>query len=150
MNVDSYFRTSAGLDYHFRSGFYAFAEYHYSSAGEKRAENYLRVFESPAFRDGSVYLTGRHYLGTGITRQITGLISATGFWLINLMDGSMSLSPRVEYNIAANVYVEAGACIGTGPSLKMPSDPLEGNPVRSQSEFGAYPDMVFGSFRVYF
>ena len=149
-NPDPYFRISLGLDYNLRGGYYVFAEYHYSSAGESQAENYLNLLESPAFRDGSVYLMGRHYLGAGITKQITGLITATGFLLANLSDGSFSLSPQAEYNIANNIYLSAGAYIGIGKSPEMVLGPLVENPTLFHSEFGAYPDMVYFTFRIYF
>jgi len=50
-------------------------------------------------------------------------------------------------NIAEDIYLAAGATLGIGrrPSKETPSaDPL------LRSEFGAYPDMYWASFRVYF
>ncbi len=147
---DPYFRASFGLDFNFRGGVYTFVEYHYSSAGENQAENYLNILDSPAFRDGAVYLLGKHYLGLGITKQITGLITATGFLLANLSDLSLSFSPQVEYNIAENIYIAAGAYIGVGKKPEYVPNPLEENSPLLHSEFGAYPDMVYTSFRFYF
>ena len=116
---DPYFRASMGLDFNFKDGWYTFLEYHFNSAGESQAENYLNILDSTAFRDGSVYLLGKHYLGLGLTKQITGLITATGFLLANLSDSSFSLSPQLEYNIAENIYISAGAYIGSGKNPNM-------------------------------
>lgn len=145
-----YFRASLGLDFNFRGGFYTFLEYHYSSAGESRAEDYLNILDTTAFKDGSVYLLGKHYLGLGITKQITALITATGFLLANLSDGSFSLSPQMEYNIAENIFIAAGAYIGIGKKPEYVLGPLEETPTLLHSEFGVYPDMIYTSFRFYF
>ena len=147
---DPYFRGSLGVDFNFKGGWYTFLEYHYSSAGENRAEDYLNLLDSTAFQDGSVYLLGKHYLGLGMTKQVTGLITATGFVLANLSDGSFSLSPQLEYNIAENVYISAGAYIGLGKGPEYVLGPLDENPLLFHSEFGAYPDMIYTSFRFYF
>jgi hypothetical protein len=53
----------------------------------------------------------------------------------------------IDYNIAEDVYLAAGATLGIGrrPYRENPSaDPL------LRSEFGAYPNMYWASFRVYF
>lgn len=149
-DTKDYFRASLGLDYNIRGGYYVFVEYHHNSAGENLAEDYLNLLESPAFKDGSVYLMGKHYLGAGVTRQITGLISATAFLLINLSDGSLCLSPRAEYSIANNIYISAGAYFGLGKNPEMVLAIPEVTPTLLHSEFGAYPDMVYTSFRIYF
>jgi len=145
-----YFRTSLGIDFNFRGGLYTFLEYHYSSAGENRAENYLNILDSTAFRDGPVYLLGKHYLGLGLTKQITGLITSTGFLLANLSDTSFSFSPQLEYNLAENIYIAAGAYIGVGKKPEYVLGPLDEPPTLLHSEFGAYPDMIYTSFRFYF
>ncbi len=147
VEAKDYFRASLGLDYNFRNGIYAFVEYHFSSAGANQPELYLDLLDAPAYRDGSVYLLGRHYLGLGVSKQITGLITSTLFLLANLDDPSMSFSPQFEYNIAENIYLAAGAYIGLGEKPEiLPDD----ESTLLHSEFGAYPDMFYFSFRIYF
>jgi hypothetical protein len=136
----NYIRLSTGLDYTFTATTYGFFEYHFSSAGKKDPSDYLIFLESSAFKDGSVYLMGRHYLCAGITQQITPLIPFTGLIIWNASDGSLTLAPQAEYNIAENIYIALGAYVGFG---KKPDTLLH-------SEFGAYPDMIFSSFRIYF
>ncbi len=142
-----YFRASLGLDYNFRSGFYVFLEYHFSSAGKVRAENYQELTSAPAFREGAVYLLGRHYLGLGVSKPISGLISASVLLLANLNDSSLIFAPQMEYNIAENIYLAAGAYLGSGKNSELAE--ADGS-LRLHSEFGAYPGMVFTSFRIYF
>ena len=70
--------------------------------------------------------------------------------LTNLSDRSMSLFPTWEFNVTANSYLSCGAVLGlgAGPSA-LPMQP-SGLPLQFGSEFGAYPDLIFGSYRYYF
>jgi len=145
-----YFRAAVGLDHNLGPTTYGFLEYHFSSAGTEDPAEYLSLLETTAFVDGSVYLLGRHYLGIGISQQISPLIPATGLLLVNLGDLSLTVAPQVEYNIAENIYLGVGIYWGIG---KAPSgEEVEGRiiPTRLNSEFGTYPDMFYASFRVYF
>jgi hypothetical protein len=136
-----YLRVSVGMDYNFRGKVYGFFEYHFSSAGEAKAANYYNVFETTAFREGSSYLLGKHYLNLGTTFQITPLIPFTGLVIANLNDGSFTVAPSLEYNIAENIYLAAGAYLSIGKKPYVS---------KLNSEFGAYPHMFYTSFRVYF
>lgn len=144
-----YTRLSVGLDYNFRFGLYSFLEYHFNSAGAEKAQDYLPLFQTSAYRDGSVYLMGRHYLNLGVTCQLHPLVPATGMLIWNLSDGSLILAPSAEYNIAENIYLSAGGFIGFGKHPRQESNPAA-DALMLRSEFGAYPDMAYTSFRVYF
>jgi len=130
-----YFRLSAGLDGQLFSGVYTFAEYHYSSAGAARPEDYPLLPAKNAFRDGAIYLLGRHYGTLGATFQLSPLFSGVAMVLHNFSDGSWCFAPQVEYNIREDVYLAAGAFLFTG---------------QSYSEFELYPNLFFTSFRFYF
>lgn len=146
---NNYFRGTIGLDYSFSGKTYGFIEFHFSDAGAGKPENYLQNLSKPAFTDGAVYLMSRHYLASGLTYQISPLISLNAQALFNLADQSALLSPQVEYNIARDIYVSAGAFISVG---KRPEIVLKaGLPaLQFHSEFGGYPDIYFSSFRIYF
>ncbi|MGA1867930.1 MAG: hypothetical protein ACMUJM_05210 [bacterium] len=143
----SYSRLSLGMDGSLTEKLYGFVEYHFNSAGATAPEEYLDRFSTTAYRDGAVYLMARHYLGMGGTYQLHPLAPLTATLLCNLQDWSFSFSPTIEYNIAQDIYLSAGAtlsigkrAVDTGPS----NDPI------LHSEFGAYPDLYWTSFRVYF
>jgi hypothetical protein len=146
----NYFGVSAGMDYNFNGDLYGFFEYHYNSAGKTRAADYAGMATTTAFTEGAVYLMARHYLNIGVTYQVTPLIPFNGMLIVNLTDGSFTLAPTLEYNIAENIYLSAGAYVGIGkkpgilPVLESPGF------IRYHSEFGAYPSMVYTSFRIYF
>jgi hypothetical protein len=135
-----YLRASIGMDYNFNSKLYGFFEYHLNSAGKTHPADYTEFFLSSAFLEGSAYLMAKHYLNLGVTYQVTPLIPFTGIVFANLNDGSFTLAPSLEYNIAENIYLSAGAYLSIG---RPPGNLLH-------SEFGAYPHMLYTSFRVYF
>lgn len=147
---NGYLRTTLGLDYSFSGKTYGFLEYHFSSAGANRPEDYLRNLFKPGRLEGAVYLMGRHYLIPGINHQITPLLVFSGQALFNLSDFSIFLAPQWEYNISPNIYLSAGAFVGIGkrPEIQVQDGSLMGK--RFHSEFGGYPDTYFTSFRIYF
>ncbi|MCK5058243.1 MAG: hypothetical protein KAT34_16440 [Candidatus Aminicenantes bacterium] len=147
---EDYVRASVGLDYNFSGKIYSFIEYHFNSAGKSQPEDYGDFFRSTAFLEGTAYLMGRHYLNVGLTYQVSPLIPFTGMVIYNLSDGSFSMSPSLEYNIAENIYLSAGAYLGLGKRPEIV--PITIDPVGTilHSEFGAYPHMFFAAFRIYF
>ncbi len=156
--ADNYLRASIGLDFSFSGKTYGVIEYHFSQAGAKKPEDYLTHLTQAAYTDGAVYLMGRHYLVPGLTYQLTPLITFSGQALFNLSDPSMFLSPQIEYNIAQDIYISAGAFIGIGKRpLRFPpqngGDEVGEDDAPTQqfrSEFGGYPNIYFSSFRIYF
>ncbi|MGC9316136.1 MAG: hypothetical protein ACP5G4_11010 [bacterium] len=155
LDLDPYFRLTIGADYILGDGTYLFGEYHYNGAGANDPAVYLENFStSRAYSQGGVYLMGQHYLIAGGSYQFTPLISGGGQIMFNATDISGLIAPSLEYNIAQNVYLSAGAFIGVGSSMKMgsPAGLFEVPPLDIDfgSEFGNYPDMAFASFRVYF
>ena len=146
----NYFRASVGMDYNFSSKLYGFFEYHYNSAGKKKPGNYTDVFYSTAFNEGAAYLMAQHYLNLAVTYQVTPLIPFTGLLIVNINDGSLTFSPTFEYNIKEDIYIAAGAYLGIGkrPEVCDGYNPDLG--FRFNSEFGAYPNMFYTSFRIYF
>ena len=147
---EGYVRFSSGLDYSLSGTTYGFIEYHFSSAGSGRPEDYISLFGTSSYRDAAVYLLGRHYLNLGATAQVSPLILFTGLVIFNLNDGSAVLAPQLEYNIAENIYLSAGGYIGFGKKPEILPPAAGSTPLLWRSEFGSYPDLLFTSFRVYF
>lgn len=151
-NIDNYFRGSVGMDYNFNSKTYGFIEYHYNDPGAKQPENYIwNLYPTPsiAYRDGAVYLLGKQYLAPGINYQITALITLTGQALYNIGDHSIFFAPQIEYNISQNIYIGGGGFISFGKSPKAGGSTDNPFPYL-RSEFGAYPDIYYTDFRIYF
>jgi hypothetical protein len=144
----SYFRISAGMDYSFGDGTYSYIEYSFNGAGKLEAEDYLAFFNSVAYREGSDFYMGKHYLSPGFSYQVTPLLTAYADAIINLNDPSYLLAPHAEYNIAENIYLDAGAYIGIGDAPIRTATGIP--PVLLKSEFGSYPDIYYTSFKIYF
>jgi hypothetical protein len=146
----NYGRITAGIQRSLGPGLEGFLEYHFNSAGAAQPADYAGLSIHPAYARGTVYLLGRHYLSAGMTCQVIPLIPFSGLVVWNVGDGSLSLSPQAEYNVAENIYLAAGAYLGIG--RRPGARPLTGPGGLSdlRSEFGGYPDLVFLSFRFYF
>jgi hypothetical protein len=145
-----YFRASIGTDFSLNDKTYGFIEYHFNGAGTSRPETSASLFQTTAYRDGSDYLLGRHYLGIGSTYQIAPLLAATGLVLFALSDESLMFAPNFEYNIAENIYLTAGGYLGIGKRPEIIETPPAPQTRLLHSEFGAYPDVIYTSIRVYF
>jgi len=142
---NAYFRLSTGMDYKFSGIVYAFGEYHFNSAGSGNPATYASLADTAAFRDGSVYLMGRHYITLGSTIQATPLLPVSLMVIWNLDDGSLTMAPSAEYNVAENVYLVLGAYFAFGET---PATDAAG--LLPRSEFGTWPHMLYTAFRYYF
>lgn len=141
---DNYLRASVGLDYSFGGETYTFIEYHFNGAGVGNPENFLANLDQPAYARGGVYLLGVHYIAPGFTHQLTPIVSFSGQMLFNLSDLSAWIAPQIAYNIAEDIHLSIGSFFSFGKR------PKNDDPTEFQSEFGAYPNLFFTSFRVYF
>ncbi len=152
--LENYMRLSLGLEYSFSDKFYGFAEYHFNSIGSSSTDGYIENARRPEYSQGSVYLLGKHYLNLGVSYSVTQLISGSGMIICNLNDGSVTVAPSLDYNIAQNMYIGFGAYLSLGKGAEVlkrtPEDPDVPRPFRMRSEFGFSPSMIYTSFRVYF
>jgi hypothetical protein len=146
----SYVRASAGVDYNISPKLYGFLEYHFNSAGASLPGEYPSLIGKTPYRDGAVYLLGRHYLSVGTNGQISPLIALTGLLIANLDDSSLVFSPSFKYNVTENIDLGAGVYLGFGKSLEFEPGLVDPFPYLFRSEFGAYPDMAYASLRIYF
>lgn len=148
---DDDLRLSAGADYNFSEvNLVLFGEYHFSLAGELYPSKYLvNALTKAAYRDSGVYLLGSHYLALGFTWEIVPLLNGSFQTLVNLTDGSLLISPRLEYSMADDLFLDVGASVGAGTTAR------QGNllgityPI-PRSEFGLYPYTVYTTVRLYF
>lgn len=144
---NNYLRLSVGVDGNPAPRLYMYAEYHYSSAGGRTPGEYLTLFQTSAYQQGNVYLLGRHYVSAGGNLQVTPLNTFTWLVMGNLGDRSVNIWPSWEYNLTANTYLSLGANLVMGKSPVTP--PGSSAPV-FRSEFGAYPRVLYISYRFYF
>lgn len=139
-----YFRLSAGADYQFTDKLYAYCEYHFNGAGMRSNNDLNRVYESTAFAEGSVYLTGRHYSTLGMTYQFHPLFTGTATAMTNMTDPSVSLMLSGSYSLHRNENISMD--LGTNLNL---GDKGNGDGEYS-SEFGPAPRLIYYGFKFYF
>ncbi len=145
---ENYFRLSAGTDYQLLPSLYGFIEYHFSQAGKIDAGNYDLLITQTAYREGGVYLLGQHYIIPGIFLEISPLWGLSAQTIINANDPSFFLLTKAQYNIAENIYIDAGVYLSMGKKSEINLNPdLE---INAKSEFGIYPNTFFTSLRFYF
>lgn len=133
---NGFFKFSAGMDYSWWGTLYGFVEYDYNGGGMSCPEQYYLSQQRPASSQ-----LGKHYLGGGLNYQFKPLVNISGNLILNLNDQSVFITPRLEYNIAENIYLYFGSYSGIG------SKPDQ---MGMQSEFGSYPRIYYSSFSVYF
>lgn len=152
---EDYLRISSGLDYSFTEDLYAYIEYHFNGAGQNAPEDYpnliLGIENNIAYREGAVYLFGKHYAAPGFSYQATPLLTFFAQALYNMRDNSVLLFPDFQYSLANNATLEAGAFIGAGKKSRIIKNADTGIiSISSKSEFSLYPDTYFVSVRYYF
>jgi hypothetical protein len=141
-----YLSLSLGLDYNLSSDLYGYLEYHYNSAGNNRPRKYLEAQTEPAYTEGNIYLLGRHYVSVGGSYNLGPLLPLTGLLMVNLNDFSAEISLSLEYNIKENVYISGGCNLGLGANPEV----VGGGIVEYESEFGAYPNLIYSAVKIYF
>lgn len=139
-------RVTSGCDFRLSQSIYSFIEYHFNGDGENDPAFYRQNSVKPGFRDGPVYLMGRHYLIPSLAWQIHPLLNSSTMPLVNLGDLSCILSQSLEFNVTQDSYLSAGAYAPFGGNDVRPSS---GYPP-ALSEFGSYPLVLFLSYGCYF
>ncbi len=120
------------------------AEYHFNGLGYAR-EDYGEAVTAPEFQRGETYFLGQHYLG------LTGFYGSDGGWgagggvMANVVDPSVVIFPAIQYELAEQMSVSAGAYLGFGEAPE-----LDGLELRLNSEYGGQPDLVFVQMTVFF
>ncbi len=142
---DDFFRLTAGATYNFACNLVLFGEYHYSSAGELYPSDYFSNLGKAAYTESGVYLLGQHYLSIGLSYEIIPLLNFSAQLLANLTDGSLLISPRLEYSLADDIFLDVGGYAGAGlTARKEVFFPVP------RSEFGVYPYTIYSRVRIYF
>lgn len=120
-------RGTAGLDW-FREKVQLGFELHHVGDGAAADANLLTANATlPAFARGELYLQRRWYAGVLVGWQARPVLSLSAAALVNLTDGSALLSPTLQYDVAQDVALSAGASVGVGraprwSTLTIPSE----------------------------
>jgi hypothetical protein len=140
------FRLSAGTDYRLSDNIYAFGEYHFNGFGELNASDYILNYLKQSYGEKVVYLMAKNYFTVGVNYQLTPLLNSGIQPILNIDDRSLILSQQLDYNLTQNSYLSCGFYTGLGKAPETSSGLVD----IIRSEFGAYPDIYFTSYRIYF
>lgn len=132
---EDYFRLSAGLDRAFGEDVYGLVEYHFNGAGSGDPLDYPGLLSTSGYRNGGVFLMGRHYLIPALNVQLSPLLSLGTQALWNLSDDSVFASARATVSAGQNLYIDLG---------------IYGFSGGQDSEYGGLPETAFASLRYYF
>lgn len=114
-------------------------ELHYNGFGEWDAEDYLGVGLSDRVAMGEMYNMGRVYAAGIALWELHPLVTVNGGLIINPLDPSGLVSLGLNYSLAANMVLVAGAYIPAGRLPDLRAKPLPA----PRSEFGLYPTFLF-------
>lgn len=142
---ENYARLSLGADYNLTENLYGQIEYHYNGAGKAEPGDYPELSRETAYTEGAVYLLGRHYMISGMTCQISPLLTFSGQILWNLTDLSVFIVPAWNYSFGDDTTIEAGGVIPAGGKSG-----IENTGLKVKSEFGLYPWIYYASLKIYF
>lgn len=147
-------RVMAGAHYRFDigTGLNVFAEGHYNGPGQSRPEDYGLVLQTPEFRNGELFLTGRWYTVASADYQPHPLVTCQMLWLQNLTDASALLMPIVDWEAKEWLIIRLGASVGLGKRPDSVANPLApGGQVQiTKSEFGTYANVYYLEMRFTF
>ena len=132
----SWWNLSSGVERSFlQSRLYGYTEYHFNSPGTGDPRMYPSETATEPYRNGTVYLLGRHYAAAGVSITASPLLTLSANTLLNTSDLSMRIDLSGEYSLSDNGSLEAGFSDGTGA----PED-----------EFGGIPLSIYCIYSLYF
>lgn len=132
---DSAARATLGVDQQVLEDVYVVAEYHYNGLG--RSGDYQHQLDSDFYRLGMVVPWGRHYLSLQASKPFTPLLQGQLGGTVNLGDGSVLGSARLEWSLSDNSSLDLSASLPLGER----ADISDGLP-RIEDEFGVYPSRI--------
>jgi len=144
-------------------------ELYYQSFGGEGSGDYLGVYSSERFSRGEVWAAGRYYGALTASYQLTPLVGASVFCVVNLADPSAMIGPTLAWSAAENTELSIGAFFGAGErphDIELTMDDMAGVTDEDQyeqvlediladrtdvgSEFGMIPSVAFAQIKLYF
>ncbi|MDY0060971.1 MAG: hypothetical protein RBU45_14265 [Myxococcota bacterium] len=132
-----------GVGRRFASSLTVAAEYLHDGLGEPEqlAAGFWRVARGAALQ------VSQDVLGVTASYEILPILVGSLGGLQSLTDGSTLLLPGLTLSLSDEAELVLGAMLSHGAR---PLDPTEGSPLGLHSEFGSYPHVGYGEFKVYF
>jgi hypothetical protein len=127
----SYRRAMIGADYGFLNTLNLTVELYYNGQGKPDQAEY----DFPALLEGRIINVARHYGALAASYQITPLVKAAGYVVLNADDRSGVFWPQLEYSALSNLDIGVGLQRFTGAP---------------QSEYGRFNNLLHSEIRWFF
>ena len=128
---EAYLRAVLNWDNNFPGDYYVFVEYHFNGSGAARSSEY----DYTTLLDGSNFALARHYLAVLFSKDLTPLISLSGYAIINLNDNSALLGPSLLWSARENLELSLSLYAFMG---------------EKSSEMGAQKNAAFAQVQYFF
>ncbi len=166
---DNFVRASLGANWVPLEDLSLMGELYWQSFGGADSSEYLSVYGSERFARGEVWAAGRYYAALTASYQITPLVGASAFAVVNLSDPSAMIGPSLSWSVAQNAELGVGAFFGAGErphDVSLTMDDVSGVTDEDEyeqlledlllertdvgSEFGMIPTVAFAQIKLYF
>jgi len=131
-----------GLGHRFENTLQVDGEYLYNGPGEPGNLDAAFV----RFNSGDSFHLGRHLLGLLGSYEIIPILTGRLGGLLSLSDGSGQIQPSLTYSASDEVDLLFGGLVNFGGRPEFDPNAVYG----LSSEFGTFPDVYYGEFKVYF
>ncbi len=140
---DTNIRATVGIEFGTSFDLSGTIEYHYNGFGVTSADDYAGLLGNAAFVDrfsrGQVAGLAQHYAGLTLMYRPHPLVVISLIYIQNLIDGSLNLSPGIQYSISDEVWISLAGIIPIGRDSSWNTE--EGLDLDLQSEFGFSPQL---------
>jgi hypothetical protein len=145
---EPFLRATVGVEFGTSFNLTGIIEYHYNGFGTLDVADYLTVAGEQASRlsRGQIAGLGRHYAGVTLAWQPIPDLSVALVYIQNLQDGSLSLSPAINYAISDEVRLSFAAMIPLGRGAGWDTSGLFPEP-EPRSELGMSPQLYLIQLR---
>lgn len=120
-------------------------QYLYNGPGSDNPVEYPLVAQSASIQEGLTYLYGKHYLLSGLSRDLTPLVRLFGLAILNLKDDSWLFRPLIEVSLMDNISLDIFWNFYQGDEPHLVAGQL-----LPRSEFGSVEDSGGFLLKMYF
>lgn len=106
----NFFKTTLNIDYTFANSLYLMAEYFYNGQGRRDKS----VYQITRWNSGEIDFLGQDYLGVMVGYDLTPLIRAETYVILNIRDESAFINPELKWSLSSNTSLLLGGQFFSG------------------------------------
>ena len=105
-----FFKTTVNIDYTFSNSLYLMGEYYYNGQGRRDKS----VYQITRWNSGEIDFLGQDYLGALVGYDLTPLIRAETYIILNIRDESAFINPQLKWSLSSNSSLLLGGQFFSG------------------------------------